>query len=694
MRGLTTSLQAALQLGPQAALLYARYQVKRRSGWLRWKTPVRSWEDELAAVESPAEPPFSLVPPGHLDDPGFAAAEARRHALAEGRAVLAGTFRLFGALPVKLGFPPPWDRFAPLAGAEGAPAVPLTDHWSHVDLKALPADPKLLWETSRFFWVFTLGRAYVWSADDRFAQGCWQLLESWTTANPPNTGPHWVSAQEVAFRLLALCFARGAFQDWLQADRERRRWLAALVRAHARRIPPTLDYSRAQGNNHLITEGVALYTAGALYPEQEGAEEWRRCGRRWLIAGFQGQIFSDGGYVQHSTNYARLALQLGLWAVRVGELAGEPLPAEITAALRRLASYLGRLADDQTGRAPNFGPNDGTHLLGLTTCGFEDLRPTLQAAGAILGGLPSFAPGPHDELARWLGARSSAEGEPSRRQVSFPQAGLHLSGGQGTQIVVRAVEFTGRPGHADQLHVDLWWHGQNLAMDPGTYLYGGDPPWENSLASAFVHNTVVLDEREPMFPARPFLWLNWTRARLVERVRGEQGQLEVIVVEHELQEPGALRHRRSVLHFGGDHCLVVDDILGSGTHRWLLPWLLPDGDWERLPHGIQLQLPPGRIALRVTAPSAAQALFRAGKRIEGGPLPLERPQWGWCSPTYAQLVPALHWVTAGTGELPLQLRTWWTLGEIGVERPEVTWDEDGPLARIRSLAYEGAVLEL
>jgi len=30
---------------------------------------------------------------------------------------------------------------------------------------------------------------------------------------------------------------------------------------------------------------------------------------------------------------------------------------------------------------------------------------------------------------------------------------------------------TRRPFQSDQLHVDLWWHGLNLARDAGTYLY-------------------------------------------------------------------------------------------------------------------------------------------------------------------------------------------------------------------------------
>ena len=35
----------------------------------------------------------------------------------------------------------------------------------------------------------------------------------------------------------------------------------------------------------------------------------------------------------------------------------------------------------------------------------------------------------------------------------------------------------------DQLHLDLWWRGLNIAQDAGTYLYNADPPWDNPLVT-------------------------------------------------------------------------------------------------------------------------------------------------------------------------------------------------------------------
>src|SRR3972149_3366798 len=148
----------------------------------------------------------------------------------------------------------------------------------------------------------------------------------WRRTNPPNRGVHWASAQEVGLRILALAFAeRAFFPEWSRRE-ERLQQVAQMVGFHAARIPPTLDYARAQRNNHLLSEAAGLYTAGLLYPELRDSDRWRSLGRRQLEAGFARQVFDDGGYIQHSTTYQRLALSLGGWSGRLGAPRGGGVP--------------------------------------------------------------------------------------------------------------------------------------------------------------------------------------------------------------------------------------------------------------------------------------------------------------------------------------------------------------------------------
>jgi hypothetical protein len=92
------------------------------------------------------------------------------------------------------------------------------------------------------------------------------------------------------------------------------------------------------------------------------SDRWRVLGRRHLEAGFTRQVFDDGGYIQHSTNYQGMALSLGIWSVRLAELSGAEFSQGMLQAIRRLTRSLAVQADRDSGRTPSFGPDDGSHL--------------------------------------------------------------------------------------------------------------------------------------------------------------------------------------------------------------------------------------------------------------------------------------------------------------------------------------------
>lgn len=673
MRSPLDGLKAARALGWGKAWDYLRYQLQLRTGAVRGRTRIGAWDEvESASPERWVEGRF-FFDHGLADRLGGQgwSEEARRHARTEAEAVLQGRFRLFGLHQVDLGFPPAWNRFPPLPGSKPEAAVPSDRHWSEYDLDELPSDVKLLWELSRFAWAFSLGRGYLWTQQGRYAEGFWQLFESWRDANPPNCGPQWISAQEVALRLLALVFVRAAFRDWLAHRPEEERSLLATIGAHASRIPPTLAYSRAQGNNHLLAEGVGLFTAGVMLSGLPQARRWRAEGRVIVEGALRDQVFSDGGYIQHSTNYQRLALELGVWAAVLAEKNGEPLAQKSLAKLRRCGALLGELAQPENGRTPNFGPNDGAHLLALTSCGFEDYRPTLQAAAAALGGLQGWGEGQWSEILAWLGLDKPESDRQGRNASVYPDAGLVLIGHDSAQGMLRAARFSSRPGHIDQLHLDLWAGGRNLSLDPGTYLYNGEPPWENRLADAAAHNGPVVDGCEPMRRVSRFLWLDWSAAKLVEHRRTEDETLELAITEHDGYERLGVGQRRTVIRAGDHRWIVFDDLLGSAHHTLSLGWLLPQGKYELEEDGLMLELEGAKVKLHVGP--GEHALYRAGERIWGPAPPFERRQWGWYSPTYALRQPALHWVTWLEGSLPKRMRSEWTIGSPGMAPPQLEW---------------------
>lgn len=693
------------QLGLRSLAHYTRYQFQLRTGVLRRRTAPYAWEDRPLSwwiepgqeLDRPAQRSPLAADPESLDLLRRVQARSRLPATHLAEEILEGRFRLFGGQPQELGFPPEWLRI-PL-DADGR-SVDAERHWSsYLDDGAL--DLRLLWELSRFGWAYGLGRAYLLSRERRYAEGFLALLESWRAANPPNRGPNWISAQEAALRVLALSFAWHAFQDDLRADPARRDLLLTTLAACADRIPPTLAYAQAQRNNHLITEAVGLYTAGLLLPQLRPAARWKAAGRRLLIAALDDQVLADGGYIQHSTNYHRLALSAGLWAARWAEGGREPLPPPTLEALGRLSDGLAALIDPVSGAVPNLGSNDGSDILPLSSCAHHDYRPVVQAASLALSGRREFGPGAWDELALWLGLelgveeavggmttegtapgkRAVSEGRRGRRQASsadrperypidFPQAGLYLVRGQGSWAVMRCARYRSRPSQSDQLHLDLWWEGHNIARDPGSYRYT-----VSGLEGAAAHNTLTADGVEPMRRLGRFLWVARHPSRYLARWTAADGGAESIAAEQRL--PGGLAHRRSVVRAGDSLWVVLDELAGSGEHQTRLSWLLPDAAWELNGSELRVQLEPGVLMLRIDPPQASLGLYRAGQQVGGEPAPEPESTVGWWAPSYGRRRPALTLVVRLRERLPLRLTSWWGLGELHPteELPDALLDE-------------------
>jgi len=136
-------------------------------------------------------------------------------------------------------------------------------------------------------------------------------------------------------------------------------------------------------------------------------------------------------------------------------------PRQTNAAILRSIHWLLALLDSNSGHVPNLGANDGAYIFPLTICSFNDYRPVLYAAArAFLDyNLPR---GPWDEMSLWFGVPLE-----NRKYVQLPRYLGDQLYGKDSWAALRTAQFATRPSHADQLHIDLWWRGLNVAQDAG-----------------------------------------------------------------------------------------------------------------------------------------------------------------------------------------------------------------------------------
>ena len=659
------SLNLIQQMGPAWVAGRAGYAVRRKIGWLERRCPVSDWSAYRWAEIAPS------VPPGRLRElletesaPKFFLRPALREGyqahlqrlitpaqqsalLSEIDALRRGEWLFFGSFRRNVEWPPRWHRH-PETGDEG----PRT-HWSRIaDMGA--ADVKWLWELGRFMPVYALVRAYWLTGDAAHAETFWELTESFRAENPPNQGAQWMCGQEASFRLLACLFGLFGFMDAPATTDTRLVALMEMLVAHGERIAGNIGYALAQKNNHGVNEALGLWLLGALFPFLPQASRWTALGRKLLVREARRQIYDDGAYIQQSMNYHRLVLQSYAIALRVGELCGQPLPAELYERYGRAADWLWQVTDADSGQTPNYGSNDGATLLRLDAADFTDYRPTLNAAFWIKEKARRFSGGACDELLLWLGGAAALDAPVQtkpQQNLASDTSGYYTLRGADTWAFTRCGKYLDRPAQADMLHADIWWRGGNIVADPGTYSYNSPSPWNNGLAGTKVHNAVTLDGLDQMERGPRFTWFYWTRGRVVPQATpsGDDSTRRWTGEHFGYQARLGVVHRRSILLKDDWLWVIVDDLTGAGTHDLTAQWLLPSAEIvEHDAASLRLRWPVGEGSLWY-ATFAPEMVQPTQIDILHGPPDDVR---GWFAPRYLRKEAALGVVVRDHCTLP------------------------------------------
>lgn len=515
-------------------------------------------------------------------------------------------------------------------------------------------DIKCVWESSRFSVAYALAREHVRHPAAPAAEMFWQLFDAWDAQNPYGLSVNWSCSQEASFRLMAWLFAACATLDSPAATAERLHRLTQLTWYIGRQVSFNIGYARSQKNNHALSEAAALWTIGHLFPELRAAPRWREQGRKIMIAETRRQIYDDGSYVQHSVNYHRVMLDDCLWAMRIGELNGEPLE-QIAEPVSKATDWLLEMIEPTTGRTPNYGPNDGADVLPLSCCDYLDYRPVAQAAGYLLHRKRCFAPGPWDEKTLWLFGPDavSVPIKPFARSKSFSAeiGGYYTLAGPRTWGMTRVLKYEDRPHQADMLHFDLWCGGENILRDDGSYFYNSAAPWKPYFGSTAAHNTVEIGDEDQMMRGPRFLWLRWVEGKLLARTQSADGKSSVIEAEHYgyRRLPNPVTHRRRIER-DADRYRVFDQLLGSGRQTVALRWRLRPGEWRQSGNVFQQTIGERTVTVTLEELPAGFTVAMISGQID------PRPE-GWESLYYADRQPAPTIVIRGEAPLPLKLTT-------------------------------------
>ena len=511
-------------------------------------------------------------------------AEARLIERAE--RIVRGRFDLLGFRDLSFGEPVDW-HLEPVAERR----APL-EHWSRIDYldKDAAGDKKIIWELNRHQYFLTLGRAYLLTRDERFAETFVAHLADGWKANPPKLGINWASSLEVAFRSINWLWAFYFFKD--SPHFTPRVFLDALkfLYLSARHLETYLS-TYFSPNTHLTGEALGLFYLGTMLPEFLRARAWQKTGMKILLAELDRHVLADGVYFEQSSYYHRYTTDFYTHLVILSKANKLSVEDKLRAKLIALLDHL-MFITRPDGTTPLVGDDDGGRLVSLDERAHADFRAALSTGAVVFGrGDYKWVAGELAEETLWLlgteGAKKFDELEastPASCSRAFDSGGYYVMRDGWTNDANYLLLDCGPHGtlncghaHADALSFEVAARGQTLLVDPGTYTYTGSVEARDYFRSSAAHNTLVIDGESSSVPAGPFSWSHVARAKTRRWTSGEQ--FDFFDGEHDgyarLRHPAV--HARSVLFIKNHYWIVRDRLESAGEHECSLYFHLAPG---------------------------------------------------------------------------------------------------------------------
>jgi hypothetical protein len=458
--------------------------------------------------------------------------------------------------------------------------------WNLLEMRPANADVKYPWELARCQHWATLGQAFQFTHDDRFAVEIARELDDFVEANPTGIGVNWTCTMDVGLR--AVSWAIGLELVRTSAALDDAFWVRAYTALydHGVFIRNNLENTYEVTSNHFLSNLLGLQSAAAVFADLAQGSEWNAFARAAIEHEMDVQVLPDGADYESSIPYHRLVAELFLGAARLADHQGAPMSAGYRARVRDMVAYLAavtrpdgvmpQVGDADDGRLHIFEgygttpPQDGRHMFGPAAAMFNE-----SAWRALGGGAGAWE-------AAWWGLDVSTMPAPAQPPPAigrlFPHAGIGVVRTEAAHYLIVTNGIVGTNGFGNHKHNDLlgfeYHHaGTPLIVDPGSYVYTSDADARNRFRGTAYHNTAMVDgvEQNELRPDWLFRLFETSKAESVSFDDGADAA--VYVGRHHGYErlPEPVTHERTfrLLKPSGT-LLIVDRLSGRGRHdvRW------------------------------------------------------------------------------------------------------------------------------
>jgi hypothetical protein len=375
------------------------------------------------------------------------------------------------------------------------------------------ADVKVPWELSRFQHLFTLGKAYWLTNDEKYAIEFKEEIDDWIEKNPVEMSVNWTCTMDVAIRAVNWIAAYFFFKDAQSIDKSFWIKFHKSLYLHGRFIIKNLENKGTHNGNHYLSNIVGLVWLG-LYFGSFIVNDWYKGNnpKKWLNYGLselEKEMFvqnnPDGTNYEASTSYHRLVTELFLITTVLCNKNNIHFSADYMARLEKMCEFIMNITKPN-GLSPIIGDADDGRLSILSNYSTwirNDFRHLLGIAGELFDRDDFRYYGKdyiEDTLWIYQNYKSNVEKPKPLTSIAYRDGGYYILRNDRVYCCIRCGELSfrgdGVHSHNDQLSFELNVDGEDFIIDPGSYVYTADYKMRNLFRSTEMHNTVQVEKFE------------------------------------------------------------------------------------------------------------------------------------------------------------------------------------------------------
>lgn len=374
-------------------------------------------------------------------------------------------------------------------------------------------DPEFTWVLNRHGHLRAMGKAYLLTGDESYAQDAAAQLTDWIRSCPVPEGEAYEEAAyfqkpgpwrllETGVRPLSWIFAYACMEPVWQRDAA---WLAQFEDALAAHAAYLAAYLGDPAINHAIMHMQGLHAISALLGDHPRAAFWRQLALERLELCILRQVGEDGVQTELAVHYHNAAIECFALPYLLARKTGDRFPDAYRARLAAMADFaaatvrpdgsssplsdsdrnrwgarmlalLGEVLEDDALRArgepdwedvwiagqaivAGWAAREGEDGVGADGSGANGIG----ASGAGIGGAGAGG--------LEVGGSGARDADTAPSYLVFPHAGYHVLRDPRHYLLFDAAPLGGAHGHADALQFEWFYRGRAVFLDNGRYTY-------------------------------------------------------------------------------------------------------------------------------------------------------------------------------------------------------------------------------